>query len=294
MKTLNNIKKKVFLFNKKLIELNLQNYSSYQKNESILLKYYDFENNWGDKVNPYLVEKITGKKVVSSNSIFNYKHKPEILGVGSIITGDLSNYIIWGSGIISEKTTVLNKPKEILALRGLNTLKKMEEVGNGCDVFGDPVLLFPELIDGKKIEKKYKYGIVPHFKNKNSEGIKKIVELNNPEIKIIDIQSEGVEQFVIDILSCENILSSSLHGLILAEAYGIPTCRVVFSEKILGGDFKFYDYYSGVGIHQMETFTIHDDISDFYKASKNCSLKDLKFNPSALKNSLIDYISTND
>ena len=124
--------------------------------------------------------------------------------------------------------------------------------------------------------------------------ILKMSVLNNPEIKIIDIQSEGVEQFVIDILSCENILSSSLHGLILAEAYGIPTCRVVFSEKILGGDFKFYDYYSGVGIHQMETFNIHDDISDFYTASKNCSLKDLKFNPTALKNSLIDYISTND
>lgn len=294
MNTLNNIKKKVFLFNKKLKELNLQNYSSYRKNESILLKYYDFENNWGDKVNPYLVEKITGKKVVSSNSIFNYKHKPEILGVGSIITGDLSNYVIWGSGIISEKTTALNKPRAILALRGLNTLKKMEEVGSGCDVFGDPVLLFPEIIFKHNVEKKYKYGIVPHFKNKKSEGIKKIVELNNPEIKIIDIQSEGVEQFVIDILSCENILSSSLHGLILAEAYGIPTCRVVFSEKILGGDFKFYDYYSGVGIHQMETFNIHDDISDFYTASKNCSLKDLKFNPTALKNSLIDYISTND
>lgn len=294
MKTLNNIKKRVFLFNKKLKEFNLQNYSSYQKNDSILLKYYDFENNWGDKVNPYLFEKITGMKVVSSNSIFNYKHKLEILGVGSIITGDLSNYVIWGSGIISEKTVIRNKPKEVLALRGLNTLKKMKEVGSGCDIFGDPVLLFPEIIDKKNVQKKYKYGIVPHFKNKNSQGIKKIVELNNPEIKIIDIQSEGVEQFVIDILSCDNILSSSLHGLILAEAYGIPTCRVVFSEKILGGDFKFYDYYSGVGIYQMETFIIHDDISAFYKASKNCSLKDLKFNPAALKNSLIDYISTND
>ena len=85
-----------------------------------------------------------------------------------------------------------------------------------------------------------------------------------------------------------------MHGLILAEAYGIPTCRVVFSEKILGGDFKFYDYYSGVGIHQMETLNIRDDISDFYTASKHCTQKDLKFNPTALKKSLIDYISAND
>lgn len=293
MSSLNTIKKKVYLFNKKLKEFNLNNYAAYQKNEAILLKYYDFENNWGDKVNPYLVEQLTGKKVISSNAIFNYKQKPEVLGVGSIITGNLGNYVIWGSGVISEKTTLINKPKEVLALRGLNTLKKIREVGGDCNVFGDPVLLFPEIFEGKQIAKKYKYGIVPHFKNKNSVGIQKIKALNNPEIKIIDIQSEGVEKFVTDILSCENILSSSLHGLILAEAYGIPTCRVVFSEKILGGDFKFYDYYSGVGIREMETYYMNDDISEIKKTLTKCTLKDLNFNASALKNSLIDYININ-
>jgi pyruvyltransferase len=293
MSSFKKVKKKIYLINKKIKEFSFENYTTYNKSDSILLKYYDFENNWGDKVNPYLVEKITGKKVVSSNAIFNYKHKTEILGVGSVIVGDLSNYVIWGSGVISEKTTLINKPKEILALRGLNTLKKIREVGGDCDVFGDPVLLFPEIFPGKNIDKKFKYGIVPHFKNKNSIGIKKITELNNPEIKIIDIQSEGVEQFVTDILSCENILSSSLHGLILAEAYNIPTCRVVFSEKILGGDFKFYDYYSGVGIKEMETIFIHDDISDLKNIFLKCSHKDLKFNPSAIKNSLITYTKNN-
>jgi len=69
-----------------------------------------------------------------------------------------------------------------------------------------------------------------------------------------------------------------LHGLILAEAYGIPTCRLVFSEKLLGGDFKFYDYYSGVGIKTMETVFIHDDISDLQNIFSKCSLKDLNFN----------------
>ena len=294
MSSIKSIKKKIYLFNKKIKDFNFKNYTSYNKNNCVLLKYYDFENNWGDKVNPYLVEKITGKKVISSNSIFNYKNKPEILGVGSIITGDLSNYVIWGSGVISEKTTLINKPKEVLALRGLNTLKKIKEVGGDCNFFGDPVLLFPEIFPKSNVEKKYKYGIVPHFKNKNSIGIKKIIELNNPEIKIIDIQSEGIEQFVTDILSCENILSSSLHGLILAEAYGIPTCRVVFSEKILGGDFKFYDYYSGVGIQEMETYYIHDDVSEINNAFTKCTLKDLKFDSTALRQSLINYINVND
>ena len=284
------IKRDIYFLRKKISEFDFENYSSYLKNESLLLKYYDLEQNWGDTVNPYIFKKITGVNVISSNSMFNFLKKPEILGVGSIIVGDLSNYVIWGSGIISEKTTLLTKPKEVLALRGFNTLKKIREVGGDCDVFGDPVLLFPEIFSAENSVKKYKYGIVPHFKDKSSIGIQKIHDLQNPEIKIIDIQS-GIEDFVNDILSCENILSSSLHGLILAEAYGIPTCRLVFSEKLLGGDFKFYDYYSGVGITTMETVFLHDDISDLKNILNKCSLKDLRFDSNALKKSLIDYVN---
>jgi pyruvyltransferase len=287
------LKKKIYLVGKKIGAIRTSNYAAYLKEDSILLKYWDFENNWGDKVNPYLFEKISGRKVVSSNTIFNFLHKPEILGIGSIISGNLSNYVIWGSGIISEKTTITHKPKEVLAIRGLNTQKKLRAVGSDCTVFGDPVLLFPDIYPGKHIQKKYKYGIIPHFKNKQSPAVQKIIALQNPEIKIIDIQSAGIEGFVDDILSCENILSSSLHGLIVAEAYGIPTLHLVFSEKLLGGDFKFYDYYSGVGIHSLDTVFLHDDISELNNILSQCSLKDLNFNRTALKNSLIGYLENN-
>jgi pyruvyltransferase len=282
------LKRKLFLHRKKITNFSLSNYSSYLNKESQLIKYFDFENNWGDSVNPYLFEKITGKKVVSSNVMYNFLKRDEILGVGSIIVGDLSNYVIWGSGIMWEDIKLQNKPKEVLALRGLKTLKKIQEVGGNCDVFGDPVLLFPEIFSSQNIEKKYKYGIVPHFKDKSKIGVQKIINLNDPEIKIIDIQN-GIEEFVIDILNCENILSSSLHGLILAEAYGIPTCRLIFSEEMKGGDFKFFDYYSGVGINEMETVVIHDDISNLKNIFQKCSLKDLKFNSKELKNSIIEY-----
>jgi len=281
------LKKKVYLHKNKIANISLSNYTTYLKKDSLLIKYYDFENNWGDTVNPYLFEKITKKKVVSSNIIYNFLNKTEVLGVGSIISGDLSNYAIWGSGIMWENIKI-NKPKEVLALRGLKTLKKIQEVGGNCDVFGDPVLLFPEIFSSQNIEKKYKYGIVPHFKDKSKIGVQKIANLNDPEIKIIDIQS-GIEEFVIDILNCENILSSSLHGLILAEAYGIPTCRLIFSEEMKGGDFKFFDYYSGVGINEMETVVIHDDISNLKNIFQKCSLKDLKFNSKELKNSIIEF-----
>jgi len=63
---------------------------------------------------------------------------------------------------------------------------------------------------------------------------------------IIDILS-GVKQVIDDICSCERIFSSSLHGLIAADAYGIHSTWIKFSNKIEGNDFKFYDYFESVG-----------------------------------------------
>jgi pyruvyltransferase len=291
MVNLNRVKKKIYLTSKKISHFKVENYLNYLNKDSILLKYWDFEVNWGDKVNPYLINKITGLNVVSSNSVFNFLNKTEILGIGSIISGNIDNYVIWGSGIISENTIFHGKPKDVLAIRGKNTQKKLKQIGLNCEVMGDPVLLFPEIFPGLHIQKKYKYGIIPHFKNKQSLLVKNILELQNPEIKIIDIQSDGIEKFVEDILSCENILSSSLHGLIVAEAYGIPTRHLVISEKLLGGDFKFIDYYSGVGIDYLDTVMIHDDLSNLKNVLEGCSQKNLKFDASALKNSLTQYIN---
>ena len=46
---------------------------------------------------------------------------------------------------------------------------------------------------------------------------------------------------------CEMIASSSLHGLIVADALGIPNWRVSFARELKGGDFKFRDYALVVG-----------------------------------------------
>ena len=53
-------------------------------------------------------------------------------------------------------------------------------------------------------------------------------------------------QVVKEITSCEFIISSSLHGCIIAEAYGIPWMRAVH-DKVLAGDFKFSDFGTSLG-----------------------------------------------
>ena len=90
--------------------------------------------------------------------------------------------------------------------------------------------------------------------------------------QIIDVCS-GTEKFVDEILECENIISSSLHGLIAADAYGIPNARVNVSNKLIGGDFKFKDY----------CYSVERELDYGYQLTKETTVEnimDLHFNKS--------------
>ena len=90
----------------------------------------------------------------------------------------------------------------------------------------------------------YKLGIIPHFIDKDHPWLGK--ELPE-DIRIIDIQNRDIFAFIDDVNRCERIVSSSLHGLIVADAYSIPSRWVKFSDKIGGGNFKYIDYYRSIG-----------------------------------------------
>ncbi|RGY81624.1 hypothetical protein DXA18_05515 [Dorea sp. AM58-8] len=55
-------------------------------------------------------------------------------------------------------------------------------------------------------------------------------------------------QVVKEIAECRYIISSSLHGLIVADSLGIPNMYLVFGDRLLGDGYKFEDYYSAYGV----------------------------------------------
>jgi len=284
------IKSKIYSHFVKFRNLFSKGSLDYFKKESLFLHFQDFNTNWGDAVNPWIFEEITNKKVVSAKQIYNFRNIPKFYGIGSILNSDLENTIIWGSGFIKPPLKIKGIPVKILAVRGELSGKILDENGIKHNrIYGDPALLMPGLYN-PLVKKKYKLGIIPHY----TELIE-ISSLNkfNNSITIISplVENQNYMDIIDQIKECENILSSSLHGLILADAYGIPSLRLKFRDKIIGGDFKFDDYYSGVNIqnHKKYNLTVINKF-DFEEVLKNMELKNIKFDSDRLKNSLLNYL----
>ena len=109
---------------------------------------------------------------------------------------------------------------------------------------GDPGLLCSKIYSNEGIEKEYDWGIIPHYIDKNNENLKKL-QLSNSII--LDI-TEQPEVFLSKLVKCKKVISSAMHGLIAADSYCIPSIRMILSDKIVGGDFKYNDYYSAFDI----------------------------------------------
>ncbi len=262
----------------------------YFKKESLFLHFQDFNSNWGDAVNPWIFEKLTNKKVVSSKQIYNFRNRPKFYGIGSILNSDLKNSIVWGSGFIKPPSKITGIPVKILAVRGELSGKILDENGIKHEgVYGDPALLMPEIYN-PVMKKKYKLGIIPHYTELTEISL--LSKFDN-SIRIISpiVKNHNYLDIIDQIKECENILSSSLHGLILADAYSIPSLRLKFRDKIIGGDFKFEDYYSGVNIQNHKKYNLTEiNKFDFEEVLKNVELKNIKFDSYRLKNSLLNYL----
>ena len=134
---------------------------------------------------------------------------------------------------------------------------------------GDPALILPLFYQPKNKEKKYKLGIIPHVIDLEHPVIKQIQSENSNEVLIINLSKFDKWTDIIDqICSCECIASSSLHGLITSDTYGVPNCWIELSGKISGGHFKFYDYASSVNRTFKGPITMHTNINQIIEECK--------------------------
>jgi len=205
--------------------------------------------NFGDILTPFIL-KHYGYNVKHIH--WNNINQADVICVGSIARLAVPGTIVLGSGIMN-CTEKLCATARWQWTRGPLTRSRVIENGGTCpDIYGDPALLLPRLYTGAT-SVDYKIGIVPHHVDYE------MIKQQFPDAFVIDLINADPEIVINQITSCEKIISSSLHGIIAAHAYGIPAAWVKFSNKIRGDDSKFHDHYLSVGL-DAELSTIENPI----------------------------------
>jgi pyruvyltransferase len=206
-------------------------------------------NNFGDNLSPDILKYYGFTPVFCSSN-----KKADILLAGTTLqwtSSDYGGYVIGTGG----DNVPYNFPNaKIWAVRGCLTLNNIKRpIAESYDTIklGDPGLLMSYVYpcNSSKKQKKYILGIVPHFMDKkliSQLWEHKFEKKNVLFINVLDSPRNVIEKIV----NCEYIVSSSLHGLIIADAYHIPNRWLVPIERSHNAfsDYKFHDYYSSLGI----------------------------------------------
>lgn len=198
--------------------------------DKIIRAFWYSANNFGDCINYLLLNHLSGKQVV----LCNERDLPHYIVCGSILAEAKRNSIVWGAGFgwSDQNSRSVHKKATILATRGELSAKNMNRE---VSVIGDPALLLPLIIKREK-NVKHHIGIIPHWSNVEDTVFR------YPNHFIINPMQSPIS-FIDKILSCENIFSESLHGLIVADAYGVNNTWIDLDGDT-GDGFKYRDYYS--------------------------------------------------
>lgn len=249
------------------------------KMKKIKLYWWKDAPNFGDAASPYIIQKLFGLNIVYCNPSlcihkeiyrlirnmctgkqyvfpsskgYVYPWEKGLYAIGSILDGSTYKTLVWGSGFREFNSKY--KGGKIYAVRGKLTQNLLpDRIKNKVLAIGDPVLLLP-LVYTPDRNVSHNIGIVPHFMDYDYFS-----STYGQKYFIIDVRTSDVEKVIQQICSCKLILSTSLHGLIISHAYGIPALWIR-KGWINSSEFKFYDYFSSVNIPKYDGFFNLDEI----------------------------------
>jgi pyruvyltransferase len=195
--------------------------------------------NFGDELSKQIVERLVGYSIEVTDSP-NIGEK-KFLAIGSIMHFAQDGDLIWGTGVNGKnpRSDYRFTHLDVRAVRGPLTRNFLISMGIECpEVYGDPTLLMPKLFPEfqRSEEPIYDYVIVPHYSDEALfEGLANVVNVK-----------ENWEHVVRKILNSRFVISTSLSGIIVAEAFGIPARLLRIHNPDHTEDlFKYQDYYYG-------------------------------------------------
>jgi pyruvyltransferase len=178
--------------------------------------------NFGDCLAPLLCEALAGRRVEYAEVL-----QADLVAVGSLLEphflngADWDQYsgAIWGAGrMYGDRGRLRLTNTHVAALRGRLTRDLVIHPRAPDVPLGDPVLLVTCL--ARPVRKRFRLGLVPHQTEYDHPLVRHLAD-RTPAVTLIDIRS-GVQEVLERICQCEFILASALHGLVAADALGIP------------------------------------------------------------------------
>ncbi|MEP4038700.1 polysaccharide pyruvyl transferase family protein [Pseudophaeobacter sp.] len=200
--------------------------------------------NFGDVLSSIVVAYMCGREVVHAGP-----GKADLFAIGSILQIARRKYseskasaqkpVIWGSGLLHAVASLeFLSNVNIALLRGPITANLL---GIKTDQFGDPGLLVADIF-APAPAKTHRIGLVPHHSQMEDPQILALAK-SSDEILLIDPRQDP-ETVCQQISACQHIYAASLHGLITADAYGVPSTWVRPGDQ---GHLKYYDYAASIG-----------------------------------------------
>ncbi|MFC8681512.1 polysaccharide pyruvyl transferase family protein [Microbacterium ureisolvens] len=205
--------------------------------------------NLGDSLSAVVVAALSGRLIRH----FPFEaERTKLVAVGTI--GDEirnGTAVVWGTGVPSRREFSTNSAStryDVRAVRGPVSARNYRSWGIQVpDVYGDPAWFVPSIIAEPAI-KRFELGVIPHISEVSAprsdapsrDGLFRyaVDGADGAAVAIINTWHhatwEGLLATVQLIRSCRRIVSRSFHGVVLAEAYGIPVLPL--SEPVDSGD----------------------------------------------------------
>ncbi len=193
--------------------------------------------NFGDELSPIIVAAMLRSKGI----LPPWQAGNRLLAVGSILHFAGDGDTVWGSGVNGKIAAERHSfsSLDVRSVRGPLSAEFLEKRGvRGPEVFGDPGLLLADLIpvDSFKIKTRRNHVIMPNYNDLDLfAGVENLLSPLLP-----------VQEVIGTILGCDLVVASALHGIIAAEAYGVPA-RLLLAPGHTENVFKYRDYYEGTG-----------------------------------------------
>ncbi|MEM7527886.1 MAG: polysaccharide pyruvyl transferase family protein [Pseudomonadota bacterium] len=252
--------------------------------------------NLGDALSAVVVAGISGLPV---RHLAAQGRRERLAAVGTIGHSLAGGHVhLWGTGLDQSlsptgKEGGWSAPPDtrfsVHATRGPETAEALRREGIAApEIFGDPVYLLPKLFPMDPADRQFDLGIVLHLSELDER-----TPAGGPEpafrrysvppslaksVRVINMYADAsmpaFRSKIAEIASCRRILSTSLHGLVIADAYGIPSAWFSFFGRglrridLLDGeskiDHRMRDLYGGLGFYEVPVYaTPRHEPTDF-------------------------------